>query len=234
MKIISEHRDFYDTAQAWGNDDSLVYERIEKRLEMYPFGGFFSHPVGGRNPTLSVKSFVVGFCGKTYYGVEINLFSQPPGERKFCYSLADVDSWVESHFPPKKVAFYKEKDASRKSTWNYYQRRKDFETYFKPRNPENTGWAVGGKRLQEFFLKHHTPVFVAYSEKTGMGYTLINGKLKDVEFFRVFDPYTAFQEITMFMSNLAVPLKPIPEISDEDMVSIKGFDKFSFRKDPKK
>jgi hypothetical protein len=36
----------------------------------------------------------------------------------------------------------------------------------------------------------------------------------------------------MFMSNLAVPLKPVPEISDKIMVDIKGFDKWSFRKPP--
>jgi hypothetical protein len=38
----------------------------------------------------------------------------------------------------------------------------------------------------------------------------------------------------MFMCNLAVPQKPIPEVSDADMVVAKGFDKWSFRKEPRK
>jgi hypothetical protein len=36
----------------------------------------------------------------------------------------------------------------------------------------------------------------------------------------------------MWLNNQAEPRKPIPEISDEIMVEIKGFDKrYSFRKD---
>ena len=46
------------------------------------------------------------------------------------------------------------------------------------------------------------------------------------------DTYTAYQEIQMLLGNLAQPNKPIPEIPDKDMVSIKGFDKWSFRKPP--
>ena len=38
----------------------------------------------------------------------------------------------------------------------------------------------------------------------------------------------------MFISNLAVPLKPIPKIDDKTMAEIKGFDKWSFRKEPGK
>ena len=45
------------------------------------------------------------------------------------------------------------------------------------------------------------------------------------------DPYTAYQNLSMWVNNQAQPIKPIPPMKDEDMVSIKGFDKYSFRKD---
>jgi hypothetical protein len=62
-----------------------------------------------------------------------------------------------------------------------------------------------------------------------------NACLKDLEFFRIVDPYTAFQEIAMFLGGLAVPLKPIPHVDDKTMVEAKGFDKkWSFRKEPQK
>ena len=49
------------------------------------------------------------------------------------------------------------------------------------------------------------------------------------------DSYTAFQELQMYFGGLAAPIKPIPHISDADMLIAKGFDKkFSFRKDPTK
>jgi hypothetical protein len=53
-----------------------------------------------------------------------------------------------------------------------------------------------------------------------------------LEFYRVFDPYQAYQEVAMWLSNQAVPIKPIPEMSDEIKAESKGFNKFSFRKDP--
>ena len=47
------------------------------------------------------------------------------------------------------------------------------------------------------------------------------------------DTFTAYQELQMYFGALAQPNKPIPNVSDKDMVSIKGFDKWSFRKRPK-
>jgi hypothetical protein len=61
-----------------------------------------------------------------------------------------------------------------------------------------------------------------------------NDCLEPLKFVRVFDPYTAYQEIYMFVCNTAMPDKPIPKVSDADMVTAKGFDKWSFRKEPRK
>lgn len=59
-----------------------------------------------------------------------------------------------------------------------------------------------------------------------------NALLRPYEFFRVFDPYTAFQEIAMFMSNLAIPQDPMPVIPDELKAHSRGFDEWSFRRPP--
>ncbi len=59
-----------------------------------------------------------------------------------------------------------------------------------------------------------------------------NACLKELDFFKVIDTYTAFQELQMFMGGMARPNKPIPHVSDKNMVSIKGFDEWSFRKPP--
>ena len=60
---------------------------------------------------------------------------------------------------------------------------------------------------------------------------VVNGILKDFDFVKLFDPYQAFQELQMYLSNIAVPLKPIPEIDDVTMAEAKGFNKWSFRKE---
>jgi hypothetical protein len=59
-----------------------------------------------------------------------------------------------------------------------------------------------------------------------------NECLKELEFFRLIETYTAYQELQMFFGAMAQPNKPIPRVSDKDMASIKGFDQWCFRKPP--
>jgi hypothetical protein len=83
------------------------------------------------------------------------------------------------------------------------------------------------------FEEKRCPVFVAQaSSRYSSGTIEWNALLNQHDFMRVFDPYTAFQEIEMFMSNLAIPQKPMPVIPDELKAESKGFDKWSFRKLP--
>lgn len=59
--------------------------------------------------------------------------------------------------------------------------------------------------------------------------------LRPHEFMRVFDPYTAFQEVQMYMANMAMPDRPIPELSNDDLAHSKGHgDRYSFRRAPSK
>ncbi len=62
----------------------------------------------------------------------------------------------------------------------------------------------------------------------------INPILKDLEFFRVVDAYTAFQEVETFISALiGMEVPPIVEISDQSKLLKHGYDpKYSFRKLP--
>ena len=68
-------------------------------------------------------------------------------------------------------------------------------------------------------------------------YTLIGdelcegGSLKQVEFVKVFDPYTCFQEIEMYLSGVLGGMSPkMIECSDEVRLESHGFDKrVSFR-----
>lgn len=64
---------------------------------------------------------------------------------------------------------------------------------------------------------------------------VFNDKLEPLEFYRVIDPYTAFQEIDMYIGNILVGVNDsVPAVSDKDMIEAKGFDNKSFRKDPSK
>lgn len=85
-------------------------------------------------------------------------------------------------------------------------------------------------------LEARGPVFVAKGGENRIGggsYIEYNTRLKDLEFYRKFDAYQAFQEIAMWLGNQAEPRKPIPVLDDVTMAEIKGFDKWSFRTPPK-
>lgn len=57
-------------------------------------------------------------------------------------------------------------------------------------------------------------------------------RLAAYEFGKVKTPVEAYRSLYEWFSNQAVPIKPIPSIDDKTMASIKGFDKWSFRKEP--
>jgi len=53
-----------------------------------------------------------------------------------------------------------------------------------------------------------------------------------MEFFKIVDPFTAFQELSMFIGGIMGGKSPIMiEVADKDRIAKHGFDKFSFRKE---
>jgi hypothetical protein len=58
----------------------------------------------------------------------------------------------------------------------------------------------------------------------------INDCLHQYNFGKMVNPFDAFNELYHWHSNKANPEKPLPEIDDITMRDIKGFDKYSFKK----
>jgi len=89
---------------------------------------------------------------------------------------------------------------------------------------------------EEILRKYHTPVIHFRDRKTVKTNLIeINPRLNKLNFQSVVDPYTAFQEIEMFVgSQLAVQRDPEVHVSDEIKAESHGFNKWSFRRPPKK
>jgi len=247
MRIASEFHDYYDVGMAEGQDQSLVYQRypIVEEREHYPFGSMYSgYSLNARS--LYVRSYTIGFCGKMYKVLELNTLEngsrndkEGRSTRKWAYNLRDVDTYIRHHYP-KQYADYLEKNWRRGNGWSGEQRQHAFDSFFNGRNqwdrkPTEEELNKNEEWRRSWFEKHRSPIFVAeYStvaNKYG-GRITYNAQLKPFEFYRVFDPYQAYQEVAMWLSNQAVPIKPIPELDDVTMAESKGFNKFSFRKDP--
>jgi hypothetical protein len=230
MRIISDFRDYYDCVQAMGQDLETVYLRKKKvdKLGIFPFPVFSCHPAS-QDP-VGFRVAIVGFCGKIYPALEVTYDWTKPSV--FCYSVGEVDAVVEAHCRDKEIQSYRWKySRKRRSQWKVYsywsnkQRRVWVEKFFNECADVRDSYG-------RFFRE--APIFVARYDRTNDMSITYNDCLKPLKFVRVFDPYTAFQELYMFVCNMATPQKPIPEVSDADMVIAKGFNEWSFRKEPRK
>jgi hypothetical protein len=243
MRIVSDFHDYYDAVQASGQDQSVVYVRMRKEVKLdrnsYRFPCFEQTAVpswrwGSRG--VEIEQFIVGFCGKVY--PILSLSHQGRTDSKaivdLCFTLSDVDAFIEQHFKRHEIEAYRSKPRGWRfsGSWDRGQRREKFREFF-------DAFAAKQSTFAETFIANQCPIFVASvslaNDRGKREFKIVyNGSLKELGFFRIMDTFTAFQELQMYVGAMAQPNKPIPSVSDEDMVSAKGFDKWSFRKPPGK
>jgi hypothetical protein len=234
MRIISDWKDYYDCLQRFDEDRQTLYIRDQRRVEIRSKWPFPMRGTGYERRLdrsgFSTIEHIIGFCGKIYPLLELSCWS---AGSSLCRTMAEVDSYAEAHMKPIEFEQFNSnsyKGLYKTSFLDKTQRRPAFAEFF----------AACHQRQDDYrtmFEKERCPIFVAsraHKEYRGdvEGEIVYNAALKEYEFFRVFDPPRAYQEIVCFMNNLAVPFKPIPVLDDETMAQVHGFDRFSFRQDP--
>ncbi len=234
MRIKSNFKDYYDIGMGLAHDPFPLYLRKQRKTELkydrLPLPRVDSKGLIFReyDPHFLIASRHIGFCGKTYPLAEIEI----TGNRKFiCYSSEDVDKIVEQHFDGECLEAYMGKIATTyrgriKSGWKCRPRRQDFDRFFETQYERFP--------IISDLWKGRDPIFLFDFPSVGNPLLTVNAKLGDQQFFRIFDAYRAYQEISMWLGNLAEERKIIPKLDDETMAEIKGFSKFSFRKDKSK
>ena len=243
MRIISPFRDFYDSVQKFGQDQTIVYKRIPHTTDApRDSNGRCVFPVMGygrwsSRRALDVASSTVGFCGQVYPAVKLTVTEQvrlsamkPPS--CVCYSTDQVARFVYKHLSAEWCKKFQK--TTRGRFGEFIQR--EFDEYFAE------GVALGDKFLQLFMDAKSAQFVTPWSQERGtqivwdacLNEIVWDACLNELEFYRVVDPYSAFTQVESFVSNMARPIKPIPEIDDKTMAEAKGFDKYSFRKAPSK
>lgn len=253
MKIVSDFKDFYDIGMSLGHDHELLYVRKREELpNTYNFESYRLNSSFGRTfKNISSSNYTVGFCGKVYPVLYIvsykdacfhkwNSMDDIVKYRKnikypnaFCFNAKDVDEFLEKNL--------------NKDDWEHYLGKGDVSKWHRRYRKGSIQADVaaffdrceGGRDMyKHVFEELKVPIFFVDSHnQVGSGWRnmIVNPCLRDVEFARVIDPYTAYQELTAYLSNIAKPEPYVPVPSDKDMVEIKGFDKkWSFRKKPEK
>lgn len=238
MRIIDtqNRKDYYDCVQAQDEDRQTIFLR---KPEANRFEGNWPFPLLGygriQYSNVLVAEYIIGFCGKIYPLIELVGLDQSASKRAegavLCRNLAQVEAYLAKNLRLDEYEQWLSPRYRRRRPYRLdkYLRKPEYERFFKECSDKQNAFL-------KLFEQAKTPVFVAtlrcYQFQKPSGEIAYNALLKPFEFFRVFSPPAAYQEISMFVNNLAVPFKPIPKIDDVTMAEAKGFDKFSFRKDP--
>lgn len=259
MRIISKTRDYYDAALINGRDETLVFLRQESEgpkeiIETLQTiirdaagpAKFWHNRIGTTVPYnghsiaadrvdpgltyATVRLVIVGFCGVLYPAMKYEYrkysLSVEDEGTEFCFvdpkTADDMSTKFESM-----VCYHTPLFAERHLIPSYAARRKNKKiTYFQEQFGVASLFARSTK-LEKVFVDNKVPYFVAdmYDETVTFLPTL-----KDYQFYKVKDAFTAMQELSMYIGGV-IPRqeKEVVTISDKDRIAQHGFDKLSFR-----
>ena len=242
MRIING-KDYYDNALAYGRDENIILVREKNNIMSDDEVGHFNHRIYKPDLTFTIgkikyiinRVYVI-FCGKLYYGVrtktEKGYISSPD---HFIWNNAEFEHWILE---------------------NNITHLHDSNFCGVSDIPDRLPWMIENNIVSAIYFPEYLDrrckiCHALYSEnftiiantktrscigghQTESLYWLINSdRLKSVQFFKVFDHYAAFQEISMWVGGVLTNHgNPMVEISDIIRVEKHGFDKKkSFRKD---
>lgn len=242
MKIISKFKDYYDIGSSYGVDDSIVYvrnkevvaskERISPRDVMdilniqtdsaWRFGKWGIYARSGYN------IIVVGFCGVLYPAVMIR-----NKKTTAKYSIDLYDFFFDWDDNIEELITYNEYDSRLIERLRVALNTKpvyDDEMFHYYNTPIFIIPESGLKLLNMWGLEPVTP-----ARGSDINQIVKNPCLRDIQFFKKVDPYSAYQEVMGYVSGvLASNQCDTDGISDICRRDSKGFDKWSFKTPPTK
>jgi hypothetical protein len=242
MDIVSPFKDYYDSALRRGQSSTLRFHRKPESFgynnaedpvvvaHSFMFEGLPASIGTSRKKGASIKfsPFRVAFCGKLHNALAAQYWDSPmvwdqedPARVEYIYTTENLTRFLaETDFAPDDKA--------------------------KPNSPSKH-WTESVPSVMKFLeaepSSRHHGFFVANSEAIALARPgryrdqriELNPCLAEVSFFKVMDPWQAFQELEMFLGGIAAPEnRPPVVIADKDRIAQHGFDKMSFRKAPTK
>ena len=216
MRLISKFHDYYDGAlKAFYSEDPVYIRKSEDVILISNAGG----SIFKKEPTCTLYDniyrglcreddydrIIVGFCGKIYYMIK-KISDRTPDAMDDKWINVDYAKFMECH--------------------NAYYRYLFSGLVVMP--------DVSNMKAitEDMFVTLDAPIYAMRYDVHGSVVAEKNPELKRLGFASVIDPYTAVQELQMFIGNqLAHDGHPeMPVGSDKVIAESKGFDKYSFRK----
>ena len=217
MKLHTDFHDYYDFAVGYGIDEKVHYNRYTKEIEI-------DINIKADFPPGWLEAYLLGFCGNIYPVIKLDRLNRSVYDCEYDYGDFEV---LETFY-----AYSLAEAEDKKRAWeefcdgfNYSNDREllRIKQFF-------VDWSF---QNDEIFLELKAPCWIIKldrNQKTGF----INPKLKDLGFERVKDSFTAFQEISVYLSNILLEQKETATVEDKFRIEQHGFDlKKSFRKEKK-
>jgi hypothetical protein len=244
MKIYSNFKDYYDSVGVWDTDPLPVFNRqtIEWDMEDYTsqqtrlIKSFFPkdwkmpEPLPTKGIIFDHRSYssvhqrgVVAFCGKLYPFYQVYVGGNVG--YKYCYTF---DQYVDA---------IKLEDARYlKAALNSLETNTFISREFGGSQKYHSSEFFNRKTWDKFIKTTNFDVPVEKFREVGSPILLLDGtinpQLNKLNFQSVIDPYTAYQNLSMYLGNDMVDLSssdPKP-ITDKMRAETKGFDDWSFRR----
>lgn len=238
MKIISPFNDYYDSVQKYETEpNQVVYQRtplefnlrkldktnqsnlivkindtfkdLVERHSMFLFRHRYSPNIwkfiySSKEYDFTNNRLLVIFCGKIYKGIEIIKFKKNSNESEttYFYNFEEFNIYLDENKISYKEVKYK----------NNVKKYFDLSLLSK---------------YKEFCIENKLTIAVMTEDNL-----LINCPLNRFQFYKVYDTYTAYQELNMWLTGtLSYPQNIMVEVSNETKIEKAGFDKkISFRK----
>jgi len=216
MKLHTDFQDYYDTAVGFGVDNNVHFNRFSKEVEIQIKSQ--ANLPNYRNVGL------LGFCGKIYPFVEMKKYNRRYDEEYDLEGFKVLEVYFAYSFEDFKNKKLEWSDYSDVSEYFDHSREVKLKQFFIDWNYQSDA----------VFLEYKVPIWTMKFDSGSNFNGLLNPKLKDYGFERIKDSLTAFQEISMYLSNILVEQKETAIIEDKFRIEQHGFDlKKSFRKEKK-
>lgn len=243
MRIIVGN-DYYDNVMSYGHDDHVTFVRekdhtvlMEDIILRRNYISFYAQPVKKsdvrrftyanvfyvKDTRYDIRPICVIFCGKRYSGVKVTCSD-------------DVNSWFFWDFE-KFQEFLNDRghylnSSRRPSAWDLRSKDGEIryysEEYFEVRECF--------KEEMDYLIANRITIMSndgdTIKDYRGEFWRINPYNLKDMQFYKAVDAYTAFQEIEMWIGGiLPAQGNPMVVITDDKVKAEKhGFDKWSFRR----
>jgi len=245
MKIHSKFHDYYDIGLSYGIDDTIHFDRqttqikyngkdVDDLLNTQCFCNQPYHYIQCQTPwlrpqyslpaQLEIARHIILFCGKQYNVIQLSVDASFNTD-KYLKLVNERQHLRDRLVELKQTELVSGIDApTTKYLWRVPVGKKLVNWLDNP--------TLSSQKIDDIHRQFKSAIVVlsAPIRLNDPWLVTINGCLGDIGFMQIVDSFTAFQQISMYLSNqLATENKPPVVLQDVDKVKKHGFDKQSFR-----